>query len=43
MEISATVKSSEPRHEVTVRTGAATQALAVPAKGDGQGLGRQWW
>src|SRR4030095_12839777 len=37
MEISATVKSSEPTHEVTVRTGAATQALAIPAKATGKG------
>ena len=37
MEISATVKSSDPCHEVTVRTGAATQALAVPAKATGKG------
>ena len=37
MEISATVKSSKPRHEVTVRTGAAVQALAVPAKARGKG------
>jgi organic hydroperoxide reductase OsmC/OhrA len=37
MEISATVKSSEPSHEVTVRTGAASQALAVPAKATGKG------
>ena len=37
MEISATVKSSAPRHEVTVRTGAATQALTVPAKATGKG------
>jgi organic hydroperoxide reductase OsmC/OhrA len=37
MEISATVKSSAPRHEVTVRTGAAAQALAIPAKATGKG------
>jgi organic hydroperoxide reductase OsmC/OhrA len=37
MEISATVKSSEPRHEVTVRTGTAAQALTVPAKATGKG------
>jgi organic hydroperoxide reductase OsmC/OhrA len=37
MEISATVKSSEPRHEVMVRTGTATQALAIPAKPAGKG------
>ena len=37
MEISATVKSSEPRHEVTVRTGTATQTLAIPAKAAGKG------
>jgi organic hydroperoxide reductase OsmC/OhrA len=37
MEISATVKSSEPRHEVTVRTGVVTQALTVPAKATGKG------
>jgi organic hydroperoxide reductase OsmC/OhrA len=37
MEISATVKSSAPRHEVTVRTGTAVQALAIPAKATGKG------
>jgi organic hydroperoxide reductase OsmC/OhrA len=37
MEISATVKSSKPRHEVTVRTGATVQGLAVPAKATGKG------
>jgi organic hydroperoxide reductase OsmC/OhrA len=37
MEISATVKSSAPRHEVMVRTATATQALAIPAKAAGKG------
>jgi organic hydroperoxide reductase OsmC/OhrA len=37
MEISATVKSSAPRHEVMVRTGTATQTLAIPAKAMGKG------
>jgi len=37
MEISATVKSSAPLHEVTVCTGTAVQALAIPAKATGKG------
>jgi organic hydroperoxide reductase OsmC/OhrA len=37
MEISATVTSSASTHEATVRTGAASQPLAVPAKAAGRG------
>jgi organic hydroperoxide reductase OsmC/OhrA len=37
MEISATVTSSAAAHEVSVRTGTATQSLSVPAKAAGRG------
>jgi organic hydroperoxide reductase OsmC/OhrA len=37
MEISATVTSSASAHAATVRTGAATQSLAVPPKATGLG------
>jgi organic hydroperoxide reductase OsmC/OhrA len=37
MEISATVKNAEKRHEVTVRTETASQLLAIPAKSTGRG------
>lgn len=37
MEISATVKNAENRHEVTVRTETASQLLAIPAKSTGKG------
>ena len=37
MEISATVKNAENRHEVTVRTETASQLLAIPAKFTGKG------
>jgi organic hydroperoxide reductase OsmC/OhrA len=37
MEISATVTSSSSTHEATVRTGTASQPLAVPAKATGRG------
>ena len=37
MEISATVKSSQATHDVLVRTGAATQVLAIRPKADGCG------
>jgi len=37
MEISATVTSSASGNEVSVRTGSATQTLAVPTKTDGRG------
>lgn len=37
MEISATVASSSASHEVSLRTGAVTQPLAVAAKPDGRG------
>jgi uncharacterized OsmC-like protein len=37
MEISATVTSSASGHAVTVRTGAVSQSLAVPAKATGPG------
>lgn len=37
MEISATVTSSASAHEVSVRTGSATQSLAVSAKAAGRG------
>jgi organic hydroperoxide reductase OsmC/OhrA len=37
MEISATVKNAENRHEVTVRTETASQLLAIPAKCTGKG------
>ena len=37
MEISATVTSSASAHVATVRTGAVSQALAVPAKATGPG------
>ena len=37
MEISATVKNAENRHEVTVRTETASQLLAIPAKSTGRG------
>ena len=39
MEIAAIVKNSPGRHEVFVRTASVTQALAVPAKTTGNGLG----
>jgi len=37
MEIAAVVTSSASGHEVTVRTGASTQSVAVPAKSAGRG------
>ena len=37
MEISATVTSSASAHEVSVRTGTASQSVAVPAKATGRG------
>ena len=37
MEISATVRNTQARHEVTVRTGEAARLLAVPAKPAGGG------
>jgi organic hydroperoxide reductase OsmC/OhrA len=37
MEISATVTSAASAHEVLVRTGTATQSLAIPAKASGRG------
>lgn len=37
MEIAATVTSSASAHEATVRTGTASQRLAVPAKATGRG------
>ena len=37
MEISATVTNSAVSHDVSVRTGAATQSLAIPAKAVGRG------
>lgn len=37
MEISATVTSSSSAHEVSVRTGSATQSLSVPARAAGRG------
>ena len=37
MEISATVTSSAFAHKATVRTGAVSQSLAVPAKATGPG------
>lgn len=37
MEISATVTSSRTGHEVTVRSGSASQSLSVPAKATGLG------
>jgi organic hydroperoxide reductase OsmC/OhrA len=37
MEISATVKNAENRHEVTVRTETALQLLTIPAKSTGKG------
>lgn len=37
MEISATVMSSASAHEVAVRTGTASQTLAVPANAAGRG------
>jgi len=37
MEISATVASSASVHEVTVRTGAVSQSVAVPVKANGLG------
>jgi organic hydroperoxide reductase OsmC/OhrA len=37
MEISATVTNSTSAHDVSVRTGSASQALAVPAKPTGLG------
>jgi uncharacterized OsmC-like protein len=37
MEISATVKNAENRHEVTVRTETASQLLTIPAKSTGKG------
>ena len=37
MEISATVRSSASAHEAIVRTGTASQPLAVPAKANGLG------
>jgi uncharacterized OsmC-like protein len=38
MEISATVTSSASAHAATVRTGAVSQSLAVPAKSTGAGF-----
>ena len=37
MEISATIKNAENRHEVTVRTETASRLLAIPAKPTGKG------
>jgi organic hydroperoxide reductase OsmC/OhrA len=37
MEISALVKSAHPHHEVTIRTGAMDQTLAIPSKSTGRG------
>jgi organic hydroperoxide reductase OsmC/OhrA len=37
MEISAIVRSSASSHDITVRTGTASQSLAVPAKAGGLG------
>src|SRR5512144_1166200 len=37
MEISATVRNSASAHKVSVRTGTASQSLAVPAKVAGRG------
>jgi len=37
MEISATVTSSASAHEASVRTGTASQSVAVPAKATGRG------
>ena len=37
MLISATVRNSQTQHEVFVRTGESTQALAVPSKPSGKG------
>jgi organic hydroperoxide reductase OsmC/OhrA len=37
MEISATVTSTRTNHEVTVRTGLASQSVAVPPKATGVG------
>jgi uncharacterized OsmC-like protein len=37
MEISAIVRSSQPDHEVIVRTGATAQSLTVPPKPAGKG------
>lgn len=39
MQISATVRSSAESHEASVRTGAATQSLAVAKKSGGPGSG----
>ncbi len=39
MEIAAAVNSTPSGHEVTVRTGVSSQALAVPAKPSGRGSG----
>ena len=37
MEISATVKNSLTGHEVSMRSGTASQSLAVKAKASGKG------
>ena len=37
MQISATVKNTPPRHEVTVRTEAVSQSLSISAKAGGRG------
>ena len=37
MQISATVRNAPGRHEATVRTNEATQALAIAAKASGRG------
>jgi organic hydroperoxide reductase OsmC/OhrA len=37
MEISASVTNTADRHDATVRTGSASQAVAVPAKSTGRG------
>lgn len=39
MEFAARVVNSASQHEVTVRTGAVTQSLTVPAKAEGPGSG----
>jgi uncharacterized OsmC-like protein len=35
--ISATVRNSQTRHEVSVRTGEGTQSLVVPSRSSGKG------
>ena len=37
MLISATVRNSQTRHEVSVRTGEGTQSLVVPSRSSGKG------